>query len=1334
MGKKVENDNNLSDKKYNLNNNGNNETSPTSGNEQGLQSGKSSGGINGSFKDNSIKNSSVTININNTYNITSMNYGGAKLPQNFEEIMQDCNNTTDATQIDSQQMKMSPNEIDDIIKNNDKADAIIEKYRKDNKISDGKSEFSLSDEYNDKIKEALSNENTTNEYKYDLFLSARTKKGESNDDSLEYKLANDIYKFFSKNTDKKIFWWKENDDYVIINKKIAAGLTYSKNMLVLSFDNDLECLKTSTDDEKNKYFIDEIKTFCYKIKNNAKDGNKNKHNLKIFYNASNEKNIIKNTEFKNYIFNEIDCYGDDYGFKYGLIYNRYDDTYYNVCYENIQYYKLLENVLNKINKLYFNSDKKIAKNINKYIGPTIKNNNKELKKRNKELEKREKRRKRTKSVLKGIKSFFVAPFKFIWFLFKQIFRFIKFLFKSISDFFRWLTKKDILYYLVILFVLFIVFCIGLFAFIFWKDFEWYWRLYYRLYMMIDIDYIVHLILCSPFIMLTLFVIILMLLHVENKWISLIPIYVIVLICVGFLTASLEYSYNKDEYIKYENIDILGHNSYDNKHFVVEKIICKDENIIHLPLEYKVGKNNYYFDYSVTNEIKSKCDEISIIFDESINVTIIDTEMFKNKNVKSIEFPSNLDTSKSEFTLNSSINNVTIPLSSNVFDKMKYCSNLETVTINGGSIQENFFSNIPSSVLNINLFDDIGIDIEAFDSNLTMKKINISNSNYNKIKNLIDDEYLLINKITLSCYDVDENKNRIAQDYNVTFIDENGVETINKYKYMDEIKTNIEDIDGRLYNVEYFIGDEKIDSFYVTRDIKIKRVKIPVSGYKVNVLNVGDAIIEGSGMYKADEKIVLKAKNIPYGYIGRWEINDDIFYGKECTFNMPYSDVNVEFSYELYHIDDENCVYLGTYPQSLVADKELINNLNSLSNSTKYNKTWVNYQKSKPNSYINYNYMQYIDIDLDNDDVFDYRGVKIEAYRDIEGKYTTNLNYTYQYNNGYRISSISNPNIYWFKFEPIKWEILSIDNDVTFIFSNLILDNQYYYRESTAGSFEHNGGVGYASDYELSDIKIWFNSFGNDISLNESHNNMIKSVGSTNNFKLIEYQEMNNYIANKNFRIKYGTDYAKCMGLHVNDSGIGSYWIYSIPAKYMHSNGEYYGGSWNTCYGIVPAIKINLNANNMYTVTWKNDNGDVLELDENMKYGALPSYDGATPLKESTNQYTYLFDGWDKTLDKVTEDIIYTAKYKSTLRSYTVTWLNNDGSVLETDQNVNYGATPIYNGETPLYVSNPVTFPEFTYVFDGWSPDITSIIGEISYTAKYRRVSILDDSSKVVILC
>ena len=110
--------------------------------------------------------------------------------------------------------------------------------------------------------------------------------------------------------------------------------------------------------------------------------------------------------------------------------------------------------------------------------------------------------------------------------------------------------------------------------------------------------------------------------------------------------------------------------------------------------------------------------------------------------------------------------------------------------------------------------------------------------------------------------------------------------------------------------------------------------------------------------------------------------------------------------------------------------------------------------------------------------------------------------------------------------------------------------------------------------------------------------------------------------------------------------------------------------------------------NTYTVTWVDEDGAELEKDENVEYGTMPAYNGVEPTKAATAQYTYAFAGWTPEIAAVSGNATYTAKFTDTIRTYTVTWANWDGTVLETDENVEYGAEPEYNGETPTKRCTP----------------------------------------------
>ena len=136
--------------------------------------------------------------------------------------------------------------------------------------------------------------------------------------------------------------------------------------------------------------------------------------------------------------------------------------------------------------------------------------------------------------------------------------------------------------------------------------------------------------------------------------------------------------------------------------------------------------------------------------------------------------------------------------------------------------------------------------------------------------------------------------------------------------------------------------------------------------------------------------------------------------------------------------------------------------------------------------------------------------------------------------------------------------------------------------------------------------------------------------------------------------------------------------------------------------------------NTYTVTWQNTDGTVLETDENVAYGTVPTYDGETPTKAADAQYTYAFKGWNPEITAVTGDVTYTAEYTATVNTYTVTWVDENDNVLETDTDVAYGTMPSYDGETPTKADDD----SYSYTFSGWTPELNSVTGDVTYKATF----------------
>ncbi len=155
----------------------------------------------------------------------------------------------------------------------------------------------------------------------------------------------------------------------------------------------------------------------------------------------------------------------------------------------------------------------------------------------------------------------------------------------------------------------------------------------------------------------------------------------------------------------------------------------------------------------------------------------------------------------------------------------------------------------------------------------------------------------------------------------------------------------------------------------------------------------------------------------------------------------------------------------------------------------------------------------------------------------------------------------------------------------------------------------------------------------------------------------------------------------------------------------------------------------------YTVTFNNYNDSQIKTGS-LAYGAQPSCDAPTRT-DSSGQYTYTFAGWKSSVDNkiygvtsseindgethggdalptVSENVTYTAQFKETVNSYTITWVDGNGDTLHAES-LEYGATPAYSGTTPTKTDTTSTH----YTFNNtWSPAITIVTGNATYTAQF----------------
>lgn len=124
----------------------------------------------------------------------------------------------------------------------------------------------------------------------------------------------------------------------------------------------------------------------------------------------------------------------------------------------------------------------------------------------------------------------------------------------------------------------------------------------------------------------------------------------------------------------------------------------------------------------------------------------------------------------------------------------------------------------------------------------------------------------------------------------------------------------------------------------------------------------------------------------------------------------------------------------------------------------------------------------------------------------------------------------------------------------------------------------------------------------------------------------------------------------------------------------------------------------------FTVTWKNFDGATLEVDENVPSGAIPSYDGSTPVKEKTENYEFAFSKWSPDIQPVTQDTVYTALFDSTLTAAYVSFDLNGGTTSSNSQSRYMASIEAENFFFDVKKEN--------YNFRGWEYNSKKIFDEL----------------------
>lgn len=312
---------------------------------------------------------------------------------------------------------------------------------------------------------------------------------------------------------------------------------------------------------------------------------------------------------------------------------------------------------------------------------------------------------------------------------------------------------------------------------------------------------------------------------------------------------------------------------------------------------------------------------------------------------------------------------------------------------------------------------------------------------------------------------------------------------------------------------------------------------------------------------------------------------------ECGDQMLYTRVGKKITF-------------GSYPQTQVTDETLLTTLNAMAGTlpTRDNaQTWTSY-----GYYISGekdDFMWYKDVTVGSDK---YRGVYFITYRPYYSYYSSS-DLFWQHDNGYEIN-----NVYWFKYEPISWTILSENTTegTALILCDMTIDSQEYHnniRSRTVG----NERI-YINNYAHSTIRKWlnetfyntaFNELQKQMILTTTVDNSVESTGYDTNLYacentedkafLLSYQDVTNsnygFLADQyeqdTLRQKKTTDYARIQGVHTNSGDDydknSSWWLRSpkadnsVNARDVYNDGcaMYHTDVTNTAIGVAPALQI-----------------------------------------------------------------------------------------------------------------------------------------------------------------
>ena len=138
----------------------------------------------------------------------------------------------------------------------------------------------------------------------------------------------------------------------------------------------------------------------------------------------------------------------------------------------------------------------------------------------------------------------------------------------------------------------------------------------------------------------------------------------------------------------------------------------------------------------------------------------------------------------------------------------------------------------------------------------------------------------------------------------------------------------------------------------------------------------------------------------------------------------------------------------------------------------------------------------------------------------------------------------------------------------------------------------------------------------------------------------------------------------------------------------------------------------------YETKFVNYDGEVLYT-AFVQAGDPAFYAGDTPTRPDTEGSSFIFKGWDKSLDlPVYEDTTYVAEYRVEIKEFNVYFFDYDETTVLYVDKVGYGGQAVYQGPE---LEGPDAEDGYHYEFTSWSEPFNNVVEDMTTVAQYEKV-------------